>query len=297
MADDTITPQLDDFVVGTGLGDQILLDEGNDTVFGAGGFDRIEGGPGDDFLVGGSEVDGYASSLSDYSDWIRGGDGNDTIAGGNYSPNVDGGQGQGAPWEAVFDLKSGHAYSESGESLWGQSGDDHIRGGNGNDTLGGGPGNDNIKAFSGNDTVFGGAGNDVITSYLGDDKLFGGAGNDLIIGGYGADILWGGAGDDTLNAEISGSGTWTDDDVDIFRFASGHGNDLIRGFDVDLDILDLSHLTNRFANGAAVANATQVVDPVDGAYGYALLIQTSDTDSILIQFADPVSISALNILI
>src|SRR5262249_54878755 len=54
-----------------------------------------------------------------------------------------------------------------------------------NDVIYGGSGNDTIKGNNGDDTLYGGSGNDIIS---------GENGNDTIIGGYGADTLSGGGG-------------------------------------------------------------------------------------------------------
>lgn len=48
------------------------------------------------------------------------------------------------------------------------------------------------------DDLFGNDGEDAIRGRAGNDRLFGGAGDDVIRGGRGADILQGGSGDDVL---------------------------------------------------------------------------------------------------
>ncbi|MDO6613562.1 Ig-like domain-containing protein, partial [Shewanella sp. 1_MG-2023] len=71
----------------------------------------------------------------------------------------------------------------------------------------------------------GGAGDDVLIAGDGNDLLIGGEGDDLLIGGLGDDLLIGGDGNDTY--------TW---------LASEMGNDVIEGFDINSDTLDLSDL-------------------------------------------------------
>ena len=72
------------------------------------------------------------------------------------------------------------------------SGDDHVYGGDGNDTIRGLGGNDDLFGDDGRDKVYGGADNDWIEGGKGNDDLFGGDDND---------ILWGDEGDDELYGE------------------------------------------------------------------------------------------------
>jgi VCBS repeat-containing protein len=74
-------------------------------------------------------------------------------------------------------------------TLYGGGGDDVINGNNGNDTIYGGSGADQLNGNNHVDTLYGGSGNDTIQ---------GGNENDTIIGGYGADILSGNGGNDTF---------------------------------------------------------------------------------------------------
>ena len=70
----------------------------------------------------------------------------------------------------------------------GGSGDDNLKGGNGDDIISGGGGDDFLQGKAGNDTLDGGSG---------DDKLHGDAGDDTLIGGQGDDFIHGGTGTDT----------------------------------------------------------------------------------------------------
>jgi len=72
------------------------------------------------------------------------------------------------------------------------SGDDHVYGGEGNDTIRGLGGHDDLFGDEGRDKVYGGAG---------DDWIEGGKGNDDLFGGDDTDILWGDEGDDELYGE------------------------------------------------------------------------------------------------
>jgi Ca2+-binding RTX toxin-like protein len=71
------------------------------------------------------------------------------------------------------------------------------------------------------------------------DLLTGGRGDDILNGGGGKNILVGGAGDDTL---ISGA------DRDMFSYRNvNHGVDLIRGFQVGVDVIDLRAIFRKAA--------------------------------------------------
>ncbi|WP_371346033.1 cadherin-like domain-containing protein [Ancylobacter sp. IITR112] len=120
--------------------------------------------------------------------------------------------------------------------IFGDAGDDVIRGGmradqldggDGDDTLQGGFGDDILKGDAGNDTLQGGLGNDTLDGGEGDDALYGGIGNDTLKGGVGDDLLKGGLGNDTLDG---GEG---DDDLDgglgNDRLIGGAGDDVLRG--------------------------------------------------------------------
>jgi uncharacterized delta-60 repeat protein len=96
--------------------------------------------------------------------------------------------------------------------LYGDSGNDRLKGGAGRLVATGGEGDDWIEAAGGittdawlfggpgNDRLKGGAGNDVLVGGYGEDLLVGGDGRDLLIGGNGADRLVGNAQDDILIA-------------------------------------------------------------------------------------------------
>jgi hypothetical protein len=77
--------------------------------------------------------------------------------------------------------------------LYGDGGNDQLRGGKGDDLLDGGAGNDKLQGGRGNDILVGGADS---------DNLAGGDGNDLVIGGLGTDQLNGSGG---INIVIGGA--------------------------------------------------------------------------------------------
>ena len=58
-----------------------------------------------------------------------------------------------------------------------------------------------MSGDTGNDELFGGDGDDYLDGRSGDDRLFGEGGNDRLDGGAGQDILLGGSDNDTLDGE------------------------------------------------------------------------------------------------
>ncbi len=97
----------------------------------------------------------------------------------------------------------------------GNTGDDVMTGGAGNDSLNGGVGNDVLSGNGGNDSLNGGAGNDVLSGDNGNDSLNGGDGTDMLLGGDGNDILNGGGFDADPDILLGGTGADT-----FARFAS-----------------------------------------------------------------------------
>lgn len=89
----------------------------------------------------------------------------------------------------------------SGNTIFGGTGDDTVLGGGGNDSIELGDGFDVANGGAGKDTITGGAGDDTITGGAGDDSLDGGDGSDqfLVNTAFAStDVLIGGAGDDQL---------------------------------------------------------------------------------------------------
>lgn len=160
----------------------------------------------------------------------------------------------------------------------GGAGDDVIAALGGNDTVLGGTGDDVVLAGTGNDVVFGNAGADRIYGEEGDDGLIGGAGADTLIGGAGNDTLAGlegmdsligGAGNDVM---IGGTG------ADSFEFENGFGNDLIIGFNISQDVLQIAGNIN----GSGVAMPADLV-PFVSADGFGNAVITLGGDSITLQ--------------
>ena len=242
---DTLTGGADnDLVYGDGGNDQLFAgagDVGNDSVFGGTGSDIIGGAGGADLLVGGTG-----------SDTLFGGDGNDTLhAGNNGGPTSDGPGTSNTAWAGTGnDTVFG---DNTADILGGGLGNDAVASGGGNDIIYGGAGSaaingDLLYGGVGNDTIYGGTGADTIFGEGDADLLFGGGESDQINGGAGSDEIWGGTGDDTL------SGGEADGAVDIFGFIAGSGSDSVTGFEVGIDVLDLSGTTTDFVATQDVIN-------------------------------------------
>jgi len=124
------------------------------------------------------------------------------------------------------------------DTIYGGSGNDDLDGGAGVDTVYGGAGNDTLEGGSDGDTLYGDDGTDTLYGEAGIDTLFGGSDSDILRGGSdgdtlygddGADELYGDGGDDTLNGGAGDDalyGSTGDDTID-----GDAGNDLIYGED------------------------------------------------------------------
>ena len=120
------------------------------------------------------------------------------------------------------------------ENLTGSNHKDILIGDSGaNNTLIGGGGDDQLFGIGGTNHLHGNAGNDTLTGGNGADTLMGGDGRDTLNGVDGTNTLNGGAGDDEMTA---GNG----DDTFVFSPEDGDGDDIINGFAVTADRIDLS---------------------------------------------------------
>ncbi|GAB2601959.1 hypothetical protein GCM10027168_38890 [Streptomyces capparidis] len=131
------------------------------------------------------------------------GDGNDTIAA--FDPGmgtVSGGPGDDelhahtartVLGDAGNDMVMGHAALHGGDGM------DHLMGDSSNQRMWGGRGDDMIEGYGGDDTVHAGPGDDHAMGGDGRDILLGGPGNDTLHGEGGDDLVWGGTGKDTVD--------------------------------------------------------------------------------------------------
>jgi Ca2+-binding RTX toxin-like protein len=135
------------------------------------------------------------------ADYLSGGAANDLIL-GDLETDTTGGKdtifGQGGD-----DTLRGFA---ANDLIHGNLGNDSIDGGNGNDVLYGNEGQDIIRGGAGNDALYGVSGNDVLLGEAGSDKLYAGPQRSLLIGGTGSDYLYGQAGDILVGGHVSNTG-------------------------------------------------------------------------------------------
>jgi Ca2+-binding RTX toxin-like protein len=113
----------------------------------------------------------------------------------------------------------------------GGTGDDDLRGEDGNDSLDGGVGDDRLEGGDGSDSLMGNVGDDNLKGGRDDDSLHGGQGRDELSGGDGDDDLHGGSAADELHG---GRG------ADTFFIASpAEGGDTIFDFRPGDDLITL----------------------------------------------------------
>lgn len=127
---------------------------------------------------------------------------------------------------------------------------DRVTSGAGKDLIYAQGGNDRVSSGDGADLVLAGAGADTVLGGLGADILLGGAGSDQIFGGGGNDTIVGGAGNDTLVG---------DGGADRFVFATGAGQDHIRGFAVGTDKIAIQSGAADFAALAITQDGSDTV--------------------------------------
>ena len=234
----------DDTINGMGGDDELDGGADNDLITGGPGADMIKGGAGMDTIAYGYSPMGVSINLR--SGTASGGDA-DTLTGGEdddtasyagsmmgvtvrlHSSTAMGGDAKGDVWgdtvtvdymlpdedgelqdftETVPDIVN-LTGSGNADILAGDSRDNTIKGGGGDDKLYGGPG-------GGDDTLRGDGGADMVFGGHGDDTLHGGAGDDMLNGGPGIDEYYGAAGSDMIyagNEDTVIDGWFHDDDA------------------------------------------------------------------------------------
>ena len=223
-------------ISGSAHADMLTGDDGNNVIGGSGGADTLDGGAGEDtvsyagsyvgvtvnlhtgkvsggYHAAGDSIRGFENIIGSYgADTLIGDDGNNVIVGGNGDDYLEGRDGA--------DVLDGGAYGYDTVSYAGSNAGVTVNLSTG-EVSGGHATGDSIRGFE----RISGSGHDDTLS--GDDR------NNVIAGNGGADTLDGGGGDDEL---------YGNDGADIFRFAPGHGNDIILDFSNGEDRIDLSGL-------------------------------------------------------
>jgi Ca2+-binding RTX toxin-like protein len=196
-----------DILLGSAEIDTLLGGDNDDVLMGNGGADTLDGGLGDNTLIqdGSNTTSGIVTLLGDSTD--------NTIA---------------------ISRDAGGALLSNGVPIPGATVANtlliRVFGKDGNDTLSlvetngalpaaaifGGAGIDGLTGGSGNDLIFGGSGSDIAQSKGGFDFLFGGAGNDNLTGGDADDQVFGEADTDRLiwnpgdDTDLNEGGTGSD---------------------------------------------------------------------------------------
>jgi len=238
-----------DAINGNALGNQI---------YGYGGNDNIVANEGNDTVFGGTGI----ADPSDGNDTIYGGAGSDALYGNSGNDTVYGGTGVADSTDSNDTIYGGKGADE----IYGNSGNDYIAGGGSSvdpldqaDLIYGGKGADEIYGNGSNDTIYGGGASvdpldeaDTIYGGAGDDLIFGNGGNDTIYGNEGNDTFYGGAGDD------------------MYYFGSGSGVDSVMQFDTPGaaggDYIAVASGVNGFTTAAALfaavsfSNGNAVID-------------------------------------
>ena len=206
--------------IGSGHDDQVLLHSMTVAL-------TLDGGGGDDFLMGGRANDLVQGGAGD--DYLRGSEGEDVLDGGDGEDMVGLSFTQFAGVDFTFQ-------ENSAATPWIVVSDE------GTDTV---MNVENLE-FGGSyfdDRATGGAGDDWLSGNDGDDRLAGGDGDDQLFGGEGADVLLGGLGADLLEG-----GTWDGDGEDLYVYTSLAESNAAFGIDTILhygdpeDRIDLSQI-------------------------------------------------------
>ncbi|MGL6211584.1 MAG: calcium-binding protein [Paracoccaceae bacterium] len=249
-----------DYFVGLAGNDTIFSNDGNDTLAGGDDQDSINSGNGNDYLYG-----------EHGNDTLNGAAGNDVASGGLGNDSLDG--------DVGLDILHGNSGNDTlrggrgnfSDTLVGGSGDDSLIGGAGNDSLDGEDGNDSLAGNTQNDTLNGGGGLDTLDGGTEADSLRGGGDNDILRGGEDGDSLFGDAGDDALEGQggndVLSGGEGNDTltgggGVDTIIFTStvaAQGVDLVQGFQLGLEDIDLSVIFDATASVVTAGNLAQFV--------------------------------------
>jgi VCBS repeat-containing protein len=181
----------DQTITGTIYGDRIVGKAGADILNGGEGNDTLVGNAGNGFDTVDYRTDGGASGIIA------------NLTGGFVTTNHVTGSNVTVQSNLIRDTHGNTDTVNSIERIVATNQKDALFGGSGNDTLEGLGGDDFISGGGGVDTIYGGDGNDTIRTGSGDDVAFGGAGNDVFeVNGNSDDfdIYHGGDGHDTLRA-------------------------------------------------------------------------------------------------
>jgi len=129
--------------------------------------------------------------------------------------------------------------STGADDLRGQNGNDKLIGGAGADTLDGGLGNDVLSAGADNDFLTGRGGNDRLNGEGGNDTLYGGSGHDVLNGQTGNDIMYGGTGNDRFSGSSGDDVMYGEAGADKLYGGAGTDTDTVFDFTVNADVFEI----------------------------------------------------------
>lgn len=169
--------------LGTRGKDVITGSDGTDVIVGLAGADAISPAGGNDVVCGGAGDDRINSGKDDEGsdDRLFGGRGSDVVH------LIEGGLARGGEGD---DVVIGSATNDDGDYLYGDEGNDVLRGLANPDFLFGGSGDDDLVGGNGGDNLKGEGGDDLLKGGPGYDYLDGGAGHDEVHGGPGHNYLY-----------------------------------------------------------------------------------------------------------
>ena len=105
-----------------------------------------------------------------------------------------------------------------------------VLGNSANETLTGGNGDDRVYSALGNDLITGLNGHDLLAGERGHDRIYGGNGDDFLLGGNDRDLLVGDAGNDRIHGEFGNDTMTGGTGADEFMFSRRGGADRITDF-------------------------------------------------------------------
>ncbi|HEV2747539.1 MAG TPA: calcium-binding protein [Allosphingosinicella sp.] len=185
-----------------------LGNAGDNRIVGNAATNILDGRAGADHLIGGDGSDTLFGDGDGSIDQLDGGDGNDQYHVSTEDVVTDsGGVDRIVLFGPFFQLPTGIEnllkLDDTDAEIVGNSLNNEIRGGYGDDSIRGLGGDDYITGEEGHDTLSGGAGDDRLSGFYGNDHLSGGDGDDRLSYFVGTDVLDGGEGSDT--ASVTGT--------------------------------------------------------------------------------------------
>jgi len=283
--------------------DTITTGTGNDWIIAGGANDSVDGGTGDNVILGdhgsydGTTLTSVPTDV-DGSDTITTGLGRDLIIAGGAGDSVSAGDGENVilgdygSFDGV-DLISALTGDDGNDSVTSGSGNDWVILGQGDDTADLGNGNNRVLGDSGTidatvvtSTENAEGGQDSITTGTGNDIVIAGSGNDTVDGGDGNNFVLGDAGTRNDTAGTLTSERTLGDGVD--DLTTGTGDDWVFGGG-NTDLIDAGNGNNVVLGDSGTHNGTllnsvrtdgDASDTITTGTGNDMIIAGGDADSV-----------------